>query len=192
MLQRFATVLSAAGLVVTVACSRSDSGITDAVKAKLGADVIVKESEINVDTGKNIVTLNGTVDIPAAKERAVIIARDTKGVTEVVDDIVVDPQVAATTGKAEQKSEAGDFSEKTYAGAEAVKDTVTDAAITSEVKTKFLAEPGVSGLQINVDTNDGVVTLNGSVKSKAEADKAIAIARQSSGVKRVVSKLQVS
>jgi hypothetical protein len=90
MLQRFATVLSAAGLAMTVACSQSDSGITTAVKTKLAADVIVKDSEINVDTGRNIVTLNGTVDIPAAKERAVMIARDTKGVVQVVDDIVVD------------------------------------------------------------------------------------------------------
>ena len=70
MLQRFAMVLSSAGLMMTVACSQSDSGITTAVKSKLTADVIVSGSEINVDTGKNVVTLNGTVDIPAATERA--------------------------------------------------------------------------------------------------------------------------
>jgi hyperosmotically inducible protein len=182
MLQRFATVFSAAGLAMTVACSQSDSRITTAVKTKLAADVIVKESEINVDTGKSVVTLNGTVDIPAAKERADIVARDTKGVVDVVNDIVVDREVAATTGTGEPKADAAryDISEKAQ-----------DAAITFEVKTKFLAEPGVSGLKINVDTDDGVVTLSGNVKSMAEADKAIAVARRSSGVKRVVNNLHV-
>jgi len=182
MLQRFAMVLSAAGLVMTVACSQSDSGITTAVKSKLTADVIVKGSEINVDTGKNVVTLNGTVDIPAAKERAVMIARDTKGVVQVVDDIVVDREVAATTGTVE---------EKPVDNADSVKDMTTDAAITYAVKTQFLADPEVSGLKINVDTDDGVVTLRGNVKSMAEADKASAIARQSSGVKSVVNDLRV-
>ena len=193
MLQRFATVLSAAGVAMTVACSQSDSGITTAVKTKLAGDVIVKESEINVDTGRNVVTLNGTVDIPAAKERADIVARDTKGVVDVVNDIVVDREVAATTGTVEPKADAGryDISEKVQASAEAVKDTATDAAITFEVKTKFLAEPGVSGLKINVDTNDGVVTLSGNVKSMAEADKAIAVARRSNGVRRVVNHMRV-
>ena len=182
MLQRFAMVLSSAGLVMTVACSQSDSGITTAVKSKLTADVIVKGSEINVDTGKNVVTLNGTVDIPAAKERAVMIARDTKGVVQVVDDIVVDREVAATSGTVE---------EKPVDNADSVKDMTTDAAITYAVKTQFLADPGVSGLKINVDTDDGVVTLRGNVKSMAEADKASAIARQSGGVKSVVNDLRV-
>ena len=182
MLQRFAMMLSSAGLVMTVACSQSDSGITTAVKSKLTADVIVKGSEINVDTGKNVVTLNGTVDIPAAKERAVMIARDTKGVVQVVDDIVVDREVAATTGTVE---------EKPLDNADSVKDMTSDAAITYAVKTQFLADPGVSGLKINVDTDDGVVTLRGNVKSLAEADRASAIARQSSGVKSVVNDLRV-
>jgi len=181
MLQRFATVLSATSLAMTVACSQSDSGITTAVKTKLAADVIVKDSEINVDTGRNIVTLNGTVDIPAAKERAVMIARDSKGVVQVVDDIVVDREVAATTGTVEEKA---------VDNADSVKDMTRDAAITYAVKTKFLADPGVSGLKINVDTDDGVVTLRGKVKSVAEAEKASAIARQSSGVKSVVNDLR--
>ena len=71
-------------------------------------------------------------------------------------------------------------------------EVITDAAITTEVKTKFLAEPGVSGLNINVDTNNGVVTLSGNVKSKAEAAKAMSIARDSKGVKRVVNHLKMA
>jgi hypothetical protein len=70
MLQRFAMVLSAAGLAMTVACSQSDPGITTAVKTKLAADDTVKAYEINVDTTNHVVTLTGNVDSAAAKDQA--------------------------------------------------------------------------------------------------------------------------
>lgn len=70
-------------------------------------------------------------------------------------------------------------------------EVITDAAITSAVKTQFLADPRVAGLKIDVDTNYGVVVLSGNVKSQAEADRASAIARQSRGVETVINQLQV-
>ncbi|PYR71342.1 MAG: hypothetical protein DMF88_00055, partial [Acidobacteria bacterium] len=105
MQQRFAILISAASLVFSVACSQSDAGITMAVKAKMAADGTVKASEINVDTHNRVVTLNGTVGSRVEKERAVTIARDTKGVTNVVDDVVVGPVPAATTGSYGEKAE---------------------------------------------------------------------------------------
>jgi len=215
MQQRLAILLSAASLVITAACSQSDTGITTAVKAKMAADDTVKASEINVDTHNHVVTLNGTVGSQTEKERAVLIARDTNGVTSVVDDIIVGPVPAATTGSYEQKAEdtahdakvktedaahdakvktenaAHDAKVKTEKAADKTGEVLTDAAITAEVKTKFLAEPGVSGLDINVDTTNGVVTLTGTVKSQAEANKAMMVARNSKGVKRVVNHLKV-
>jgi hyperosmotically inducible periplasmic protein len=214
MQQRFAILISAASLVITAACSQSDTGITTAVKTKMAADDTVKASEINVDTHNHVVTLNGTVGSQAEKERAMIIARDTKGVTSVVDDLIVGPVPAATTGAvdraedqardAKEKTEdaahdakvktedaAHDAKVKTEKAADKTGEVLTDAAITSEVKTKFLAEPGVSGLAINVDTTNGVVTLTGMVKSQAEMNKAMMVARNSKGVKRVVNHLKV-
>ena len=76
---------------------------------------------------------------------------------------------------------AHDAKVKSEDAADKTGEVLTDAAITSAVKTKFLAEPGVSGLKIDVDTNDHVVTLTGTVKSKAEANKAMAIARETQG-----------
>lgn len=226
MQQRFAILMSAAGLAFSVACSQTDAGVTTAVKSKMASDDTVKASEINVDTHNHVVTLNGTVASRLEKERAVAIARETKGVTNVIDDLRVGP--VATSGKydadrdgdrdrdysaearqtahdAKEKSEdkahdakaksedaAHDAKVKSERAADKTGDALTDAAITSEVKTKFLAEPGVSGLAIDVDTNNGVVTLSGNVKSKAEATKAVTIARNSKGVKRVVSKLKVA
>jgi hyperosmotically inducible periplasmic protein len=221
MQQRFAILISAAGLAFSVACSQTDAGITTAVKSKFASDDTVKASEINVDTHNHVVTLNGTVGSALEKEHAVTIARDTKGVTNVIDDLTVGP--VATSGKydadhdrdysAEAEQTAHDAKEKSEAKAHDTKvktedtahdakvkaeraadktgDALSDAAITSEVKTKFLAEPGVSGLNINVDTNNGVVTLSGMVKSKAESQKAMTIARNSKGVKRVVNNLKI-
>jgi osmotically-inducible protein OsmY len=68
---------------------------------------------------------------------------------------------------------------------------VGDAAITTAVKTKFLADTTVKGLKIDVDTSNGVVTLNGTVASAAEADRAMMLARNTEGVKSVVNKLKI-
>jgi osmotically-inducible protein OsmY len=59
------------------------------------------------------------------------------------------------------------------------------------VKTALLNDPDVGGLAIDVDTFKGVVTLSGRVKSPAEEQKAIQIARQMGGVADVKSALQV-
>ena len=69
--------------------------------------------------------------------------------------------------------------------------TVDDATITARVKTTLLNDPDVAGLRIDVDTFQGVVTLSGGVKSPAERDKAMAIARKTQGVKDVKSTLQI-
>lgn len=73
-----------------------------------------------------------------------------------------------------------------------VGNTIDDATITARVKTSLLNDPNVAGLKIDVDTFKGAVTLSGAVKSRAEADKAIAIARRTSGVTDVKSTLQVN
>jgi osmotically-inducible protein OsmY len=109
-------------------------------------------------------------------------ARDTKEKTE----------DAAHDAKVKTDAKAREAKAKSERAADKSEDALSDAAITSAVKTKFLAEPGVSGLKIDVDTNDQVVTLTGTVKSKAEATKAMSIARDTKGVKRVVNHLKVA
>ena len=69
--------------------------------------------------------------------------------------------------------------------------TIDDATITTRVKTSLLNDPLVGGLRIDVDTFKGVVTLSGAVKSPAERDKAIALARKITGVTDVKSTLQI-
>ncbi len=72
-----------------------------------------------------------------------------------------------------------------------VDETVDDATITTRVKTSLLNDPDVAALRIDVDTFKGVVTLSGAVKTAAERDKAIALARKIGGVTDVKSTLQI-
>src|SRR5215510_7457449 len=129
MYQRFAILLSAGALAVTVACSQTDAGITSAVKTKMAADNTVKASEINVDTHNHVVTLNGTVGSAAEKERAVMIARNTRGVTSVVDDLRVGP--IATSGSLDRDRDADhdrDFSESAKQTARDTKEKTENVA----------------------------------------------------------------
>jgi osmotically-inducible protein OsmY len=73
-----------------------------------------------------------------------------------------------------------------------VGETIDDATITARVKTVLLNDPQVGGMKIDVDTTMGVVTMSGIVKSQAEADRAVQLARQATGVKDVKSTLQVN
>ncbi len=97
MLRKLAGFVAAAGMVVTVACGQTDAGITTNVKTKLAADDTVKAYQVDVDTQNRVVTLTGDVETAAAKERALMIARETDGVRDVIDQLRVN-EAAATSG----------------------------------------------------------------------------------------------
>ena len=73
-------------------------------------------------------------------------------------------------------------------GANSVMD---DATITTRVKTVLLNDTQVAATKIDVSTTGGIVTLSGSVKSKADEARAIQLARQVTGVRDVKSTLVV-
>ena len=96
-MRAFLGAVSAVVLAFTVACSQTDAGITTAVKSKLAADDTVKAYKVDVDTANKVVTLSGEVDTEAQRAHAVMIARNTDGVADVVDQLRVNP-TAATSG----------------------------------------------------------------------------------------------
>src|SRR5262249_57941313 len=77
--------------VFVLGCSQTDSGVTTSVKTQLMADELVKARSINVDTRNHVVTLTGTVQSAAEEAKALQIARSTRGVTDVVDNLVIAP-----------------------------------------------------------------------------------------------------
>jgi len=66
-----------------------DAGITAKVKAKLASEKISTVTRIDVDTNQGVVALNGTVSSEAMRARAAEIARDVKGVRDVVNNLRV-------------------------------------------------------------------------------------------------------
>jgi osmotically-inducible protein OsmY len=67
----------------------------------------------------------------------------------------------------------------------------SDSAITTKVKAFMFTEPDLKSLAIHVKTEQGVVMLSGFVDSKAEADKAIEVAKKVDGVAEVKSAIKV-
>ncbi len=67
----------------------SDVSVTAKIKSKMTLDDTVEAAQIDVDTNGSVVTLRGTVDSEAKRARAVQLARETDGVTSVVDELRV-------------------------------------------------------------------------------------------------------
>lgn len=67
----------------------TDGSVTARIKGKMALDERVKMLDISVDTDGSTVTLSGVVDTTAARDRALQLARETEGVTRVVDKLQV-------------------------------------------------------------------------------------------------------
>ena len=70
-------------------------------------------------------------------------------------------------------------------------ENVDDAKITASVKSKLVADKAANLTRVDVDTNNGVVSLNGIVETPQQKVRAEQLAREASGVQRVVTNLQV-
>jgi hyperosmotically inducible periplasmic protein len=68
----------------------------------------------------------------------------------------------------------------------------SDAGITTAVKAKLAADTTVRAYEIDVDTNNRIVTLEGEVETSIAKDQALTLARETDGVRDVVDKLRVA
>lgn len=66
-----------------------------------------------------------------------------------------------------------------------------DAAITAKVKAAVFREPTLKSSEINVETFKGVVQLSGFVRSQADIDQAVKVARSVGGVKSVKNDMRL-
>ena len=191
--------------------SVNDAGVTTKVKSKLAADGETSAMKIDVDTAGGVVTLSGKVATAAEKSKAEQIARNTEGVTQVVNNIAVDPHTVSATNAGAKAEGAADRAvdkasgaldkaadkaagavekagDKASDAAKAASETASDATILTKIKAQLLAD-GIAGT--NVDVTDGAVALKGEVESAQEKAKAEAIAKQTAGVKSVKNQLTV-
>jgi hyperosmotically inducible protein len=102
--------------------------------------------------------------------------------------------ISGDTGKGKDLEKAGDTLKKAgedlkEAGTKAV-EAAGDAAITAAIKAKLAADSELSARNIDVKTEDGVVTLSGQVASPSLMDKASQVAKSVPGVKEVKTNLR--
>jgi len=166
----------------------TDASITTKLKSDFVNEKTLKGSDINVDTNDHVVTLKGTVASEAGKARAEHIAKTTKGVTKVVNTLTITGGKDAT-GTTGTMAKAG---EKTKEVASETGEVIDDAWITTKLKADFVNEDTLKGSDINVDTNNHVVTLKGTVASMAGKTRAQEIAKTTKGVHRVVNELTIA
>ena len=142
----------------------SDTALTAKIKATLMSDDNIKSSDIHVTTTNGVVTLEGAVSSADAKAAAETAVRSIEGVKS-VDNNLVTP----TTN--EQVAEASRIASDTW--------------ITTKVKSVLLADSISKGFEINVDTKDGVVVLEGSLDNEDAIDHVTDLAGDVEGVKSV-------
>ena len=67
----------------------AEGSLTAKIKAKMALDDFVKARDLNVDTVGSTVTVTGSVYSQAEKDRALQLARETEGVTHVIDKVTI-------------------------------------------------------------------------------------------------------
>ena len=106
-----------------------------------------------------------------------------------------DRSAVGTTGKIDvntARERGAQVGEKVAVAAEKVKETAAEAALTSKIKAKMVLDDVVKARSIDVTTSGSTVTLSGTVRSVAEHDRAIRLARETAGVTRVVDQLSIA
>jgi osmotically-inducible protein OsmY len=134
------------------------------IQQNLQNDRDLANNPIDVKVADGVATLKGTVDSNTERDTAVRLASVT-GVRVVDDQLKV--------------------------GSEGAKATLEDSAITTKVKTEILANTDLRRSDITVMTNNGVVTLTGTVPSQELRRLAVDLARHTGGVTRVEDQMRV-
>jgi osmotically-inducible protein OsmY len=135
------------------------------IQARLQKDPDLKNNRIDVTVDNGIATLKGTVDTEAEKANASRLAM-VKGVVGVQNQLDV--------------------------GSVGMKQTFSDSGITAKIKTKMAEHRMSSFTDVSVTTNNGVVTLTGSVPSEQARAEALQAARSADGVTRVENDLTIA
>jgi len=220
-LGRIASILMLALLISATAGPASaqvgaikDGWLVMKVHSEMVDEDVLSGSNIDVDVKNGVVTLQGTVPSEAARARAIAVAKANDGVKNVVDQLRIAPphsgrmdraadKTARAADKAEDKAQrAGEktanaaerAADKTAAAGRSAGRTIDDGWIKSKIYAQYLADWNtvLNDSDIDVDVNNNMVTLNGTVKSAEAKAKAVSIAKATDGVKGVKDNLRVA
>ena len=205
---------SAAAQVSTI----KDGWLVMKVHSEMVDEDVLSGSDIDVDVKNGVVTLQGTVPSEAARARAIAVAKANDGVKNVVDQLKIAPargsNMAAKADRAEDKAaragekveraaeRAGEKAErageraadKTASTARKTGRAIDDGWIKSKIYAQYMADWNtvLNDSDIDVDVDNNIVTLNGTVKSAQAKAKAVSTAKATDGVKGVRDNLKVA
>ncbi|WP_076011689.1 BON domain-containing protein [Alteromonas abrolhosensis] len=137
--------------------------------------------DINTDVKDGNVVLTGKVENSVDKKLAEELVANIDGVVSVDNKLTI---VADDDMDSDLSDDAEDAVDEGTS-------ELTDAKIATVIKTRLLMDTDISGFDIDVDVENGVVTLTGEVDSDAERDLAVEIAKNASDVKDVENNLRV-
>src|SRR5688500_15628103 len=206
---------AAAQTATTTEVRKSDAQLSSEIATRIANNKALSPDAVKVKVENGVVTLSGVVAKDADKTTAGELAR-VPGVIRVENNLKsrekATDAVEGTAGTVVDKTRAGakktadvtkkgaaktvdltrKVAGKTKDVAVGTGENVTDAWITSRIKTKFMGEDVLRASSINVDTNEHVVTLKGAVPTEAARDKALALAKEVEGVNKVVDNLTIT
>ena len=143
-----------------------DNQIAFEINRKLLAENSKLYAGVATQVRKGRVLLSGSVPAPEDRIAVTRIVWTIGGVKEVINELRV--------------GEKGSFSQ-----------SVNDTAITTKLRTRLTTDNNVSGINYSIETVNGTIYLMGTARDKAELDRVIAHARDISGVRNVVSYVEV-
>lgn len=149
-----------------------DAGITTAIKSKLMWSKFSDGVTTNVETYQGKVTLSGDVSDQASIDTMTSMAENTDGV------VSVDSQLTISDKSMDHQKDDDDENQSHI---------LADSWITTKVKSTYMFSSNVDSVDISVSTLDGVVSLEGEVKSGPERALAVELAKNIRGVKSVTS-----
>jgi osmotically-inducible protein OsmY len=162
-----------------------DTRITTSIQSKYFMDDRIKGRHIVVTTNAGVVTLNGEIADETERAEALLLARTTEGVKRVEDNLTISP-VSAPTSTAATPATPSAASKSSVAAAD------TDAAVADRIKSQLASDSQMKNAPIEVTAKSGVVTLQGTVPTKAAKEHALAAVSGIDGVTQVVDRIQVS
>lgn len=166
------------------AMDENDEEIKQRVEAALEADPALKGSVSVKSVNNGVVLIAGEARSLSDHLRAVQSVRRAAGVRQVASEVKSPDGLTNRDLQDDMKSEAD-------SAGKGVAQTLSDSWITTATKMRLLANASTPALKINVDTNQGVVTLFGVVPTAEAKQAAEAEASKVNGVDSVVNALQV-
>lgn len=151
-----------------------DAATTSKVKTALLLSKNVSAFEITTTTTRGVVSLTGEVPSEETRKLAGAIAQDTSGVTQVENNLVVNPSAGRNPGMAN------------------LGDRIADLEVKTIVIDRLAQSPELKDKRIGVQVSKQVVTLDGALDTSAQKRAAEQVALQAPGVQSVVSQLTVA